>query len=133
MQGIIWGAVGVIILIVSAVMLKGLLYLKKHGVTALAEVIEVKEIVRGRRKQVAGYTHKMRYEADGKTVEADDRAGYNQPFAVGSKQVIVYDPKKPERFEYEDELKKNITLFAVMIGVTVCFSAYWIAKGTGIL
>jgi len=133
MQEIIWGAVGIIIIIVSAIMLKGLLYLKKHGVTALAEVIEVKEIVRGKRKRVEGYTHKMRYEVEGKMIEADDKAGYNQPLAVGSKQVIVYDPKKPERFEYEYGLKKNITLFTVLIVVTVCFSAYWIAGGTGIL
>lgn len=126
MQNLIWGAVGVVILIVSAVNLKGLLYLKKHGITVLAEIIEVTEQVRGRKKRVEGYTHKMRYEVDGKPFEADDRAGYNQPFKVGSKQLIVYDPKQPEKFEYEDSLKKNIVLFWVMIGVTAVFSAKFI-------
>ena len=110
-------------------MQRRLLKLKKHGVTVLGEVIEVGEITSGRKKQVTGYTHKMRYEIDGKKVEADDRAGYTQPFAVGSKQLIVVDPEKPERFEYEDGLKKNITLFTVMMCVTIVFSVYWIIGG----
>ena len=133
MQYLIWGVIGIIIMIVSAVFLVRLLQLKKHGITALAEVTEVSEITIGRKKRVNGYAHKMRYEAGGKVIEAVDKAGYNQPFAVGSKHVIVYDPKKPERFEYEDGLKKNIALFTVMIAVTVVFSGYWIAVGMGLL
>ncbi|MBR4628561.1 MAG: hypothetical protein IKO47_12880 [Ruminococcus sp.] len=133
MQEMIWGVIGIIIMIVSVVFLVRLLQLKKHGITVLAEVLEVSELTVGRKKRVNGYAHKMRYEVNGKMIEAVDKAGYNQPFEVGSKQLIVYDPKKPERFEYEDGLKKNIVLFAVMIAVTVVFSAYWIAGGTGIL
>jgi len=129
MHNLIWGGVGVIIMIVTLVNLKGLLYLKKCGVTALAEVIEVRETVRGRQKQVSGYVHRLRYEADGKPIEADDKTGYNQPFKVGSKQLIVYDPKEPEKFEYEEALKKNINLFAVMLAVTVGFTAYWLICG----
>lgn len=133
MQNLIWGSVGIIIMIVTLVNLIGLLRLKKRGVTVLAEVIEVSEIVRGKRKQVAGYTHKMRYEVGGKAIEAEDKAGYTQPFAVGSKQLIVADPEKPERFEYEDGLKKNITLFEVMMAVTIVFSAYWLINGISTL
>ncbi|MCR4862584.1 MAG: hypothetical protein K5884_08230 [Ruminococcus sp.] len=129
MHNLIWGSVGLIIMAVTLVNLKGLLYLKKHGITALGEVIEVREIVRGKTKQVTGYIHRLRYEVDGKNVEADDRTGYNQPFKVGSKQLIVYDPKKPEKFEYEEALKKNINLFAVMLAVTVGFTAYWLICG----
>ena len=126
MKEIIWSAVGIVIMIASLVNLIGLLRLKKRGITVLAEVLEVREIVRGRKKRIEGYTHRMRYEVDGKPFEADDRAGYNQPFKVGSKQLIVYNPKQPEKFEYEDSLKKNIVLFWVMIGVTAVFSARFI-------
>lgn len=126
MQSLIWGVIGIVIMVVSLICLIRLLKLKKHGVTVLGEVIEVGEITSGRKKQVTGYTHKMRYEIDGKKVEADDKAGYTQPFAAGSKQLIVVDPEKPERFEYEDSLKKNIVLFWVMIGVTAVFSARFI-------
>ena len=54
MHNLIWGSVGLIIMAVTLVNLKGLLYLKKHGITALGEVIEVREIVRGKTKQVTG-------------------------------------------------------------------------------
>lgn len=126
MKEIIWSAVGIVLMIASLVNLIGLLRLKKRGITVLAEVMEVSEIIRGRKKQVSGYTHKLRYEVSGKTIETNDKAGYTQPFAVGSKQLIVADPEKPERFEYEDGLKKSITLFAVMLGVTLIFTGRFI-------
>ena len=126
MKEIIWSAVGIVLMIASLVNLIGLLRLKKRGITVLAEVMEVSEIIRGRKKQVSGYTHKLRYEVSGKTIETNDKAGYTQPFKVGSKQLIVYNPKQPEKFEYEDSLKKNIVLFWVMIGVTAVFSARFI-------
>ena len=129
MQSLIWGMIGIVIMVVALVNLIGLLKLKKHGLTVLAEVIEVSEITRGKKQRVDGYTHKMRYEIGGKKVEAEDKASYSQAFEVGSKQLIVVDPEKPERFEYEDALKKNITLFGVMVCVTIVFSAYWIIGG----
>lgn len=129
MKNLIWGAIGLIIMAVAAINLKNMLRLKKRGVTVLAEVIDVAEITRGKNKQVDGYTHTMRFEFDGKTVEAADRTGYNTAFKIGSKQLIVCDPEDPEKFEYEDALKKNITLFAVMLAVTIVFSTYWIVLG----
>lgn len=126
MQELIWVIVGIIIIIVSLIQLKKLTYIKKHGITVLAEVVEVSEITRGKKQQIAGYAHKMRYEVDGEMIEAVDKAGYNQPLKVGAKELIIYDPKQPERFEYEDALKKNIVLYWVMVGVTVMFSARFI-------
>ena len=129
MKSLIWGAIGLIIMAVAAINLKNMLRLKKRGVTVLAEVVGVSEITRGKNKQIDGYTHTMRFEFGGKTVEAADKTGYNTAFEVGSKQLIICDPEDPEKFEYEDALKKNITLFAVMLAVTIVFSAYWIVLG----
>lgn len=129
MQEFIWGIIGIIIMIVAAVNLKKLLYLKKNGVTVLAEVIEASEITRGKNNRVDGYTHTLRFEFGGKIVEAEDKAGYNTALPVGSKQLLVCDPKAPEKFEFEDGLKKNITLFTVMLVVTIVFSGYWLAAG----
>ena len=129
MKSLIWGAIGLIIMAVAAINLKNMLRLKKRGVTVLAEVVGVSEITRGKNKQIDGYTHTMRFEFGGKTVEAEDRTGYNTAFEVGSKQLIICDPEDPEKFEYEDALKKNITLFAVMLAVTIVFSGYWIVLG----
>ncbi len=129
MQLLVWGVVGIIIMIVAGIQLRGLLYMKKHGTTVLAEVMEVTEVRVGKKKRLECYAHKMRYEIDGKTIEAVDKSGYNQPFEVGSKQLIVCSPKDPEHFEYEDALGKNITLFWVLLGVAAVFSAYWTYSG----
>ena len=104
MKSLIWGAIGLIIMAVAAINLKNMLRLKKRGVTVLAEVVGVSEITRGKNKQIDGYTHTMRFEFGGKTVEAEDRTGYNTAFEVGSKQLIICDPEDPEKFEYDDAL-----------------------------
>ena len=52
MQSLIWGVIGLVIMVVALICLIRLLKLKKHGITVLAEVIEVSEITSGRKKQV---------------------------------------------------------------------------------
>ena len=128
MKDLIWGSVGLVIAAAAAVYLIRLLVLKKRGLVVLAEVTAVSEIQRGKgaaRKTVA-YTHTLRYEIDGKTYEHPDRAEYTQAFAQGSKQLIVCDSKSPEKFVYENDLKKDIIIVAALIAVALVFSAKWL-------
>jgi hypothetical protein rflaF_15789 len=135
MINMIWGIIGLVIALIAAVFLIKLVRLNKRGIVVLAEVIAVKDkkhtvmSTESRfktAKKTDSYIHTMRYKVGEKTFETDDKAGYVQPFEVGSTHLIVCDPENPEKFEYESDLKRNITLFAVMIGVAVLFSVKWI-------
>ena len=123
MKDIIWGIIGLIIASVGAVYMIKQLRLKKHGRVVLAEVVKVTE------KKKNTYVHTMRFELDGKNIEEDDRTGYSQPFKVGETQLIVVDPEKPEVFEFEGDLKKNMTMTGALIAVALAFSLRWIIMG----
>lgn len=125
MKDIIWGIIGIIIAICGAVYMSKLIYLKKKGKLVLAEVISVNE-KKDHKGRVTAYIHKLNFEIDGKTYEKNDRSGFNQPLMVGEKQLIYVNHKKPETFEYESEVKKNIVISGVMIVVALVFSAKWL-------
>lgn len=135
MANLIWGIIGLAIALVAAVFLVRLMILNKRGIVVLAEVIAVKEkqhTVRSSKtrfkteKKTDSYIHTVRYKIGEKMLEADDRAEYIQPFEIGSTHLIVCDPKNPEKFEYESDIKRNIMLFAIMAAVAVLFSLKWI-------
>lgn len=135
MANLIWGIIGLAIALVAAVFLVRLMILSKRGIVVLAEVIAVKEkqhTVRSSKtrfkteRKTDSYIHTMRYKIGENIIEADDRAEYIQPFEIGSTYLIVCDPKNPENFEYESDIKRNITLFAIMAAVAVVFSLKWI-------
>lgn len=135
MTNLIWGIIGLAIALVAAVFLVRLMILSKRGIVVLAEVIAVKEkqhTVRSSKtrfkteRKTDSYIHTMRYKIGENIIEADDRAEYIQPFEIGSTHLIVCDPKNPENFEYESDIKRNITLFAIMAAVAVVFSLKWI-------
>ena len=135
MANLIWGIIGLGIALIAAVFLVRLVILNKRGIVVLAEVIAVKEkqhTVRSSKtrfkteRKTDSYIHTMRYKIGEDLMEADDRAEYIQPFEIGSTHLIICDPKNPEKFEYESDIKRNIMLFAVMAAVTVLFSLKWI-------
>ena len=123
MKDLIWGIIGLVIAAFGTVYLIKQARLRKHGRVILAEVLSAVE------KKKGVYVHKLRFELDGKTIEQDDRTGYSQPLKEGETKLIVLDPKKPEVFEYEDELKKNIIMAAVLVAVALMFSIRWIITG----
>ena len=130
MANLIWGIIGLVIALIAAVFLVRLIILNKRGIVVLAEVIAVKEKKHKTRfkteRKTDSYIHTMRYKIGEKMLEADDRAEYIQPFEVGSTHLIVCNPKNPEKFEYESDIKRNIALFAIMAAVAVVFSLKWI-------
>ncbi len=135
MANLIWGIIGLGIALIAAVFLVRLVILNKRGIVVLAEVIAVKEkqhTVRSSKtrfkteRKTDSYIHTMRYKIGEDLMEADDRAEYIQPFEIGSTHLIICDPKNPEKFEYESDIKRNIMLFAVMAAVSVLFSLKWI-------
>ncbi|HRR77064.1 MAG TPA: hypothetical protein P5191_09695 [Ruminococcus sp.] len=123
MKDIIWGIIGLIIAAVGALYMMKQLRLKKHGRVILAEVVKVTE------KKKNTYVHTMRFELDGKTIEEDDRTGYSQPFKEGETKLIVLDPEKPEIFEFEEDVKRNITMAAALVAVALVFSIRWLIMG----
>lgn len=102
-----------------------LIFLKKKGRLVLSEVVSVSE-KKDRKGRVTAYIHKLRFEIDGKVYEKNDRAGFNQPFKVGEKQLIYVNPTKTESFEYENEVKKNIVITGAMIVIALLFSIKWL-------
>ncbi|NLT09860.1 MAG: hypothetical protein GXY08_10190 [Ruminococcus sp.] len=123
MKDIIWGIIGLIIAAVGALYMMKQLRLKKHGRVILAEVVKVTE------KKKNTYVHTLRFELDGKTLEEDDRTGYSQPFKEGETKLIVLDPEKPEVFEFEEDVKRNITMAAALVAVALVFSIRWLVMG----
>lgn len=121
MKDLIWGIIGIVIALCGAVYLVKLMLLKKSGVEIAAEVIAVKE------KKKGTYIHTLRFGE----WENDDTSGFSQPFNIGDMKEIVYNPKNPSQFEYKEELKKNIIIAGVLIGMALVFSARWLISGIG--
>lgn len=120
MRNLIWGIIGVIIAVCGAVYMASLIRLIRKGQLVLAEVIAVRE------KKRNAYVHTLRFAVGEAVYEKEDRAGFNQPFKIGEKQLIFVDPGNPERFEYESEVKKNIVIVIIMIAAAIVFSARWL-------
>ncbi len=125
MKNMIWGVIGLTIAAVAAAYMLRLILLKKRGQLVLAEVKEVRE-KKNRKGMTTAYIHRMKFEYDGKVYEKDDRAGFNQAFALGTKKLIRFNSIDPSKFEYEEEIKKNIIIAGVLAGVAVFFSLRWL-------
>ncbi|MBQ6252005.1 hypothetical protein [Ruminococcus sp.] len=133
MRDIILACVGGIIALAGGVYLARLLYYKKFGVIAKAEVVDSKSVLKYRgigligrlmrvAKRVSHYTHIMKYELDGKTYEAEDKAGYTQPLKIGSTHLILCDPKDPKKFKFEADVSRHITITAALVVMAVIFA-----------
>lgn len=138
MKFTVYAIIGVIIAVCGAVYLTNLLLLKKRGITALAAVTAVNETkhrslmffgfsIKSTRK-TDSYVHTLRYTIGEKEYECRDRAGFTQPLKVGSTHLIVCDPKYPDRFEYEEQLNKNITITVALVAMAVVFAVRWFMK-----
>lgn len=132
MRDIIFACAGFIIAIGGGVYLARLLYYKKFGVAAKAEVLDANEVLKRKGailgsvifvgKRVDHYMHTMRYDFDGRTYEEQDRAGYTQPLKIGSTHIILCDPKNPKKFKFEEDVAKHITIAAALVAVAVLFA-----------
>ena len=125
MKYIILAVIGLAVMLVSLALLVRNIGLKKNGIQTDAEVIGVSEDTRkakGGMRTVSGYIHTLRYEANGKTVEAKDRTGYVQPFSKGAVHSIVYSRKSPEIFDYAEQIDRNIKLFGGLAAVGAVFA-----------
>lgn len=120
MKDLIWGIIGVIIAVCGAAYMFSLIRLKNKGQLVLAEIISVRE------KKRNAYVHTLRFTVGDVVYEKEDRSGFNQPFKIGEKQLVFVDSVKPERFEYETEVKKNIVIAGVMIAAALAFSVRWL-------
>lgn len=123
MQNLILACVGFAIAIAGGVYLCRLLYLKKYGVTAKAEVIGVREAPERKGKPAGAYIHTMRYTVSGKNYEEDDKAGYSKPMKEGSTHIILCDPKDHKRFKFEKDLQSHITIAAAFSAMALVFAA----------
>lgn len=125
MKNMIWGIIGLIIAVIAAIYMVRLILLKMRGELVLAEVVEIRE-KKNRKGMTVSYIHRMKFEYNGKSYEKDDRAGFNQPIAVGTKKLIRFNGSDSSKFEYEDEMKKNIIIAGVLAGLAVVFSIRWL-------
>ena len=133
MYYLILACIGMIIAIAGGVYLMRLLYLKKFGVPAKAEVTDVKEVLRRKGglfghlivitgKTLSHYTHTLKYDINGRSYEADDSEGYTQPMKIGSTHIILCDPKDPERFKFEADVQKHIAIAAALVAMALLFA-----------
>ena len=122
MQNLILACVGFALVIAGCVYLCRLLYMKKYGVTAKAEVIGVREAPARKGKPAGAYIHTMRYTVSGKSYDEDDKAGYSKPMKEGSTHLILCDPKNPKKFKFEDDVKSHITIAAAFAAMALVFA-----------
>ena len=122
MQNLILACVGFAIAIAGLIYLAKLLYLKKFGVAAKAEILRVREAPARRGKPTGAYIHTMRYTVSGKTYEEDDKAGYSKPLKEGSTHIILCAPKDPRHFKFENDLQSHITIAAIFSAMGLLFA-----------
>lgn len=109
MERYIVAAIGGIIAAAALVYLIRLIIWQITGVKTVGVVVGVKEPQRGT------YVHILSYDVDGKSIRAEDKTGYTQPFSVGEQLDIVIRKNDPERFEYANALRKNIIVSAILV------------------
>lgn len=113
MERYIVAAVGGIIALATLFYMIKLLILRFTGIRAKAEVVAVTEPKRG------SYVHRLRFEAEGKVVEAEDNTGYSQPFSKGEVKEILCSRRDPKRFEYAHQLSRNIAIAGILLVMAV--------------
>ena len=136
MRDIILACIGIVIAAAGGVYLARLLYYKRFGVTVKAEVTDVNEVIKRKgivlesiafkSSRVDNYVHIMKYDIGGKTYEVRDKAGYTQPLKVGSTHLILCDPKNPEKFKFEEDVTKHITIAAALVAMAAVFAGRFI-------
>lgn len=131
MNYLILAVIGLAVMIFALVMLGRNWGLKANGIETEAEVIAVSEETRKAKggRVVSGYIHTLRYEANGKIIEAKDKTGYVQPLSKGSKQTVIYSKKNPEIFEYSEQIERNIKLMIGFAAAGAVFAVRFFTLG----
>lgn len=114
--------VGIAIAIAGAVYLMKLMFFKKFGVIVKAEVLDAKAVTNRKGRQASSYVHTLRYVLNGKTYEEQDKAGYSEPFKVGSTQLLLCDPKDAKKFKFEADIDSHIKVAAALVAAGVVFA-----------
>lgn len=83
-----------------------LLWLKIFGNMAEAEVVS------SRKRDDGLYVHTLRFE-DGSSRE--DKTGLSQPISSGTVKSVVQSRSNPNRFEYTEQLNKNIVISLILV------------------
>jgi len=114
--------VGIAIAIAGGVYLAKLMFFKKFGIIVKAEVLDAKAAARRKGRQASSYVHTLRYELNGKIYEEQDKAGYSEPFKVGSTQLLLCDPKDGRKFKFEADIDSHIKVAAALVAAGVVFA-----------
>lgn len=123
MYNLILACLGIALAAAGGIYLAKLMYLKKCGVIAKAEVLSAKETITKKGKSTNSYVHTLQYTVNGRTYNEDDKAGYSQPLKEGSTHLILCDPRDPKRFKFEADVQKHITIAAVFAAMGLVFAA----------
>ena len=133
MGNLILACFGAAVALGGAAFLARLLYYRKFGITAKAEVADVTEIKKRKGflleniifvgRHADSYAHTLRYDVGGKTYEEQDKAGYTQPMKKGSTHLILCDPKSPKKFRFETDVDRGIKITAALVAMGVVFAA----------
>lgn len=131
MNYLILAVIGLAVMLFALVMLARNWGLKLNGIETEAEVIGISEETRKAKggRVVSGYVHTLRYEANGKIIEAKDKTGYMQPLSKGSKQTIIYSKTNPEIFEYAEQIERNIKMMIGFAAVGAVFAVRFFMLG----
>jgi hypothetical protein len=122
MGNLILAILGATVAVIGVAYLAYLMYFKKKGVLVKAEITDVKEDTRKKGKRVNGYIHTLKYKMGGKVFEEQDKAGYTEPFKVGSTHLLMCDPKDPKTFKFEADIDSHIKVAAALVAAGVVFA-----------
>lgn len=122
MGNLILAIAGIAIAVEGFAYLAYLMYFKKKGVLVKAEVTDVQAKPTKKGRPVNGYVHTMKYEANGKSYEEQDKADYSEPLKVGSTHLLLCDPKDPKIFKFEADIDSHIKVAAALIAAGVIFA-----------
>lgn len=81
------------------------LWLEIFGIKAEAEVVS------SRKRDDGLYVHTLKF-SDGS--EREDKTGLSQPISTGTVKSVVCSRSNPNRFEYAEQLSKNIVISLIM-------------------
>lgn len=115
---IIVAVCGLALSVGSVCMLIRLMLLRKNGTLTEAEVVSADRTPSTKNVE---YTHMLRFELGGRTVERRLKTSFTQPFAVGRKMDIYVDEKHPDFIKLAERMSYNMWIFtaAAVVGVLV--------------
>ena len=99
-------SVGGILGLCGLVYFFSMLWLKIFGIKAEAEVVS------SRKRDDGLFVHTLRFD-DGSARE--DKTGLSQPISAGTVKTVICSRSDPNRFEYTEQLNKNIVISLILV------------------